>query len=394
MKTSFCAIACAFALAACSLLEPPLPMGHPRSLEREGVSGNTESGDDTPHKKDTAFLVSAVSFPSSYDWQRDSAFGAVDCTLLLFRDGKQVAEYPAGPSARISPSPDRHHIIDGALFTEYSDSRGTTVKMNGRELCSWAERELLHGLLYKGGTLHSIGIDRSGGGITYRRNGTVVLKVDGGSLMGGFSRDGYGSGGALYEDGGHVCFAYKSVLEGKQSVYLVTDGKARLLMSAPDVSILDAKMLDGTEAILYNQSHVTMLSYGGERHSISQGGGVYWERGSLVMYDGRPSVIGSYHVGEDSGEAVGWERVCVPLDEAADYIYCDGTCCLGLSQPPEDYPDCYFFHRNCACQLGNAMAMVLTPRDTDKCPYFIYGYRTDKFNIYGYLSGVAAVISE
>ncbi|MBP5720679.1 MAG: hypothetical protein J6W82_06405, partial [Bacteroidales bacterium] len=104
--------------AGCSLLDPELPMGSPRANEKGGQKGSKDgSGQSVLDRKDTTFYVSAVTFPAAYDWQRDTAFGNVACTLKIFKGAVPVLTMPAGPSNRISASPHRNHLLGSSIFT-------------------------------------------------------------------------------------------------------------------------------------------------------------------------------------------------------------------------------------------------------------------------------------
>jgi hypothetical protein len=386
-----------FIIASCSLLDPALPFGEPRIMEESGSRGGGNSSQTSfrDPEPDTLFLVSGVSFPSSYDWRRDSLYGAVLCTLRLYRNGKPALEIPAGPGEKVGVAPDMHHIIGSALFTEYSDSHGTVIKRNGQMIAKWPDTEKLQGLLFKDNTLYTLGLDRSGESFTYRKDGEVVLKVGGSTLLGSFGSDSYGPTGALYECDGQVCFAYKTEPGNVGTVFLVRDGKAENLLSAPGAKILDTKLLQGEPAVLYNQARSTLLIHNGSTRDISSGNGLYWQTGGLILFDGHPAVVGTYlnYKGFRRG-AVGWEDTYLGLYEDTAYIYCDGEHYLGMTLPPMNFPDCYFFHRNCACQLGNKLVMVLTPKDPGKNPFMSYGVENVEFNLHGYLSGVAVIISE
>ncbi|MBQ4201717.1 MAG: hypothetical protein II648_05420, partial [Bacteroidales bacterium] len=96
-------------------------MGYPRAWEHSRSRGLSQDDVSAEQRPDTAFYVSAISFPPSYDWQKDTAFGATACTLKFFRGTEQLLSVCAGPSKRISAHPDRHHIIDGKLYSEYFD---------------------------------------------------------------------------------------------------------------------------------------------------------------------------------------------------------------------------------------------------------------------------------
>ncbi len=358
-----------------------------------GSSGGGTSTQSEAQRPDTSFLISAVTFPDSYDWQRDSAFGAVGCTLLLYRDGKKELEIPAGPKERISASPDKHHIIGGSIYTEYTDRKGTCIKKNGKDLVSWDEPERLLGLLNKDGVTYSLGVDQSGGAVTYRKDGQVVLKVAGGSVFGSFCSNGYGPTGALYEDAGRLCFAYKSEISGVQSAVLVKDGKTQTVMSAPGTDLLDVRSVNGEVLVLYNESKMTILSSGGSPSVLCKH--VRWLEGQLTEYKGHTAVVGFYNngIGRIIG-AIGWEDNVMGLGPDTSYIYCDGQFCHKVAGVPAGRKDCYFFNRNCACQLGSELAYVLTPKDSKLSPFMECGSKTMKFNLHGYLSGISVQIAK
>lgn len=391
MKASFLCLAYA-TLISCSLLDPELPMGEPRRYDLSH-SGRSDATAGATAGKDTVFLVSAISFPESYDWQRDSAFGAVGCSLLLFRDGKISLEVPAGPGAHISADPDKHHIIDGVLYTEYSNSKGTWIKKNGEDLISWKEPERLLGLLCKDGTVYSVGVQKGGGAICYRRDGQVVLKLAGAVAFGDFGDVGYGCNGALYMDAGKVCFAYKTSLNGVQSASLVRDGVSETVISAPGIDILDARQMDSGQYVLYNEGASTVLSASGETEVIRSKAVSRWQDGQIIMYRGHAAVAGTYIDYQGTVRAgIGWPGTILYLKPDPCYIYCDGKYCLGVKNAPHGHSDCYFFHRQCACQTGAELACVLTPKDPLESPFMEYRGKTIKFNVHGYLSGIAAEI--
>ena len=382
-----------FLCVSCSLLEPELQLGESRVQEKRVNRSGAASPSSGAAVRDTTFLVSAVCFPRTYDWQRDSSFGAVACTLKLYRNWRTALQMPAGAGTRVSPAPDCHHIIGPSLYTEYSDRNGTAVKKDGVDICSWSEPEKLQGLLYKDGVLHTIGVARSSGALCYRRDGEQVLKVDSAVLLGAFGSNGRTETGALYEDSGTVCFAYKTELGGMSTAWMFRDGEVRAVLTAPEIRILDAKMMDGECVVLYNQLYSSVLSVDGKARAISDGGGVYWQEGELLKYEGRIAVAGTYlnYKGYPRG-GLGWEGCICGMVENTPYIYCDGEYFFGLAQPPSQHSDCFFFNRCCACQIGASMAVALTPRDVGQLPFVQMGDRLQKFNLYGYLSAIAVEI--
>ena len=389
MKASFLFLALA-ATFSCNIIDPPLPMGEPREWAYGRSPGSYAGNSAEEQQPDTTFIVSAVAFPESYDWQRDSAFGAVASTIIIYRNGRKSLEFPAGPAEHVSVSPDMHHIIGGALYTEYTDSKGTLVKKDGKYLVSWAGQEKLIGLLVKDSSVHSVGLASGGRSLTYRVNGQVVLNVTGGVAFGGFSSCGYGDTGALYIDSGSVCFSYKTVNGKTESAFLVKDGEALNLMSSPGTEILDARIRNGRPLIFYNEDGRSKLSEGGVSKAFGHPGLSRWIEGRIVEYRGRAAVEGSFldRLG-NTQNALGWSGGAVSTGKNPGFVYCNGQDYFKIDMSPPAYPGYYLFHRNCACLTGDGIALVLTPKEKGGQPVMKYGSKTVKFNLYGYLSGIA-----
>ncbi|MBO4671416.1 MAG: hypothetical protein J5640_06205 [Bacteroidales bacterium] len=379
--------------AACSLLDPELPMGSPRKDENQNGQADNQ-GPLLPGRKDTTIYVSAITFPATYDWQRDTAYGNVACTLKVFKGAVPVLTLPAGPANGISASPHRNHLLGSTLFNEYSDLKGTWVKQDGRSIASWPEAELLQGLLLKDGILHTIGIEMKSKGFTYRRNGQVAMKIEMGQVFGSFSMDSYGPTGALYEDRGSVCFAYQTVVDGMSSVYMVRDGVSELLASSPSADYLDVRQIEGVVAQAYNDGGVSMLKYGNNFIDIRGGESLSWSSAGLVIYNGMPSVVGTYKGLGGSGFGIGSVGAVRNVGSNVDYFYTDGKRYkyIDLTDPEWDYS--FFFNRHCACLVGGDLAYVLTPRNPALDPYLAYRGKKLKYAMHGFLSGVSVVTEE
>ena len=384
--------------SSCVLLEPALPMGYPRAWEHSRSRGLSQDDVSAEQRPDTAFYVSAISFPPSYDWQKDTAFGATACTLKFFRGTEQLLSVCAGPSQRISAHPDRHHIIDGKLYTEYFDSHGTTVKCNGETVAEWSGSESLLGILHKDGVLHTLGRGPSSLWFTYRRDGVPLMKVEGGEVFGGFDSCTCGPTGAIYEDGGAVCFAYKTSTGGVQRAYLVRDGVPEMMLGTPSVQILDIKQIGGGAAAFYREKSNAVLSFRGKPVDIYWGGRIIWVDGEILSLSGSPSVVGHFNrpLNARLNYGVGGEGFNKNLQGGSDFFYygLDENELLSFNQPRPGWESYYFFNRHCACMVGSNLAAVLTPRGrgTD-LPFLAFGKDTLRYNLYGFLSGVSVKIN-
>lgn len=366
------------------LLDPPLSLGSPRAEDhRRGSPSGALAGGG----RDTLMLVSAVCFPESYDWQRDSAYGNVACTLRLFRGKQDVLGIPAGPGTTVSASPDGHHIIDGELYTVYSDAGGTCIGRGGNPLAHWAEREYITGLLPSGGDVYTLGVD-DGGGLVFRCNGREFFKDPGGIPFGGFGSDTYGPGGALYSDGGAVCFAY---LRGGSETVFVRDGEQDGPPIAPmATNILDARYIDGGKYVLYNQSGKTMLYENGSCRTVK---GFTFTDAGLVKLDGRIFCAGNCTGTENDSEyCAAWNpRISFIFHGRPDRLYQDGATFVSLYL--DEYPACRFFGKSCGKAFDGSIAVALTPRD-GSAPFVSYKGARTEYPVHGFLSGVDFFIQE
>ena len=391
MRYFFRPAAFVLCLASCQLLEPPLSVNRPRI--EEGLHTVVPS----PEKEDpdTVLLVSALCFPQSYDWQKDSLFGRVPCTLKLFRDGEEALSLSAGPGTFVSASHDGHHIIDGSLFTEYSDQHQTVICRDGEKIASWSGRERLVGLLPKDDDLYTLGCSATG--LVYRRNGIESLRIDDCEPFGGFRFITYGPTGALYEVDGTVCFAFQSARGGISTVFVAYGGEPREVFSARDAEVLDAKIVGNGVAILYNSGGTARLKDGsGHCINIPNPGAISWVAAEIAELDGALTAVGYFLNSGENRLSFGIGRsnyskrfISAPL---AVYIQSEE---LVPVYAGEDVPsDCYFLSADCACfSPSGSLTIALSPKDTTSRPYVLCGGGRAEYPVDGFLTGVAYHIS-
>lgn len=375
-----------FISPACALLDPPLGLGSPREgdeLSQQASSGQEPGG---PSRRDTLLLVSAVCFPDDYDWQRDTAYGKVQCFVKLFRGVEEVLSVPAGPGTGVGASFDGHHIIGGSLYTVYSDSGGTTVGRDGERLAHWPEREVICGLLCRNGVLYTLGTGFDGT-LTYRSNGIEQLSVAGGIAFGGFGVDTYGPTGALYEDDGAVCFAFRRASARGWTVCTVANGDvSEVLMLKDGADALDARSIDGRSLVLYN---------GAGRATLKSDEGFFWISGSgwhdagIIDWEGGFAALG---VCKGGARAVANGTQFRKIADAADYIYSDGSGFVPLARG--SYSDCLLLSRSCGALLGGNLAVALTPKDSSRSPYVLYKGIKTEYPVHGFISGIAFQIPD
>lgn len=229
-------------------------------------------------RTDTVIYMTALEFPEGYDWRRDTSFGEVSGRVVLYRDSVRVLEIPAGPGSLASLDPDLHHLVDGHVYTESCTEDGTVIGLDGTELFSYPDRELLCGLLVEGTDVYTLGRNRSGSGFSLRRNGDILFSRPSGSVSAHFSaRPDYPSG-ALYRDGGHMYFSYWQPYGTHREWYVVEDG-SESRVDVPDDRVYDIRVRDGDlELTPMKASPLGVYTYAADTWksvvAVSRGGGL------------------------------------------------------------------------------------------------------------------------
>ena len=375
-----------FLCASCTLQDPPLSLGEPRQGEEFSQQASSQDGISA---MDTLLLVSAVCFPDSYDWQRDTAYGKVPCTLKLFGNGKELLSVSGGPGTGVSAAFDGHHIIGTSLYTVYSDASGTYVGRDGERILHWPEREVISGLLAREDGLYTLGTGLDGA-LNLRCDGRSMLSVPGGIAFGGFGVDTYGPNGSLYEDAGAICFAYKVKTGNSWAVSIVEDGTVcDSLTVRPRCSALDARRIRGRNVVLFDDAGSTSISVDGSIRNITQTVGVSWMDAVIVEWGGEFSALGTCDIlaVHRNGYGVGNAHDFREIEGPPDYVYINGGDFIPLCS--DSYPDCRFFGRSCGAVLYGEPAIALTPKDGVSNPYVLYKGRRTEYPVHGFLSGVS-----
>lgn len=257
------AIALALSCEALDSAFPGIPRGGRTSAGggpgKRGQGGSLASEAQPP---DTAVWVCGVSFPEGYDWLRDTAMGAAEARLVLYRDSSLLLSAPIGPEHRLSPFPDSHHLIGGQLYSEYISGGKTTILRNAEPLFEFDGAEYLKGLLVKDGSVFSLGSNPTLDCFTLRKDGVPLITLSGGKVPGGMVED----APALYEEGGHIYFAF---IDGK-SVNLVEDGVMKTVEAPAGVlKIMDCRMIGGLPCIVYTDARDLSCYYAGKKTVVS-----------------------------------------------------------------------------------------------------------------------------
>jgi len=267
MKLGFTSLILPLALVcACEIVDISIP-GVPRGYRTTagGTPGNRSDSTGVPqgHAPDTAVLVCGVAVPDAYEWQKDTAMGAVQSRLVLYRDSALVLSLPIGAERHLNPYPDSHHLYGGHVYSEYTAGGRTWISADGEALFDYEGSEYLKGLAVKDGELFTLGCDPATGELTLRKDGLPLLRISGGKVFGGFGED----SPAIYRDGDGLCFAYS---EGG-AVHMVRDGVVSGIALPPGAdAVEDFRVVDGEECAVFEKGGYVCCSYAGESFTISR----------------------------------------------------------------------------------------------------------------------------
>ena len=411
MRKVFATILPLFLLcASCSLLGESFELNDSSSV-RGRSPGHRQDHDDLPDSPDpsdtsavlpevlpdTLVWVSAVSFPKDYDWQRDTAYGCRDARIVLYRNFKPLFSVPACDGA----SPDRHHISEGHLYSEYTSTDSTFFRCDTSVYLALKGSYTLSGLIEDAsGGVYVLASSRSGSGFTLLRDGVVLMSKPSGTVLGGFGDPSYGSGGALYVDGGYIYFCFCVEKWGERIFYVVENGVERQVTSISDAaSVDDLKIMDGCVTT------ATVKCMG----SIWEDTRV-WNTASGPVQSGGITAMR----GEDKRLRAGIYRFLVPcyeyLCEGEAEIYLDENSAYAVSwtstgelsihssrsQSPSSLPGkwCYFYP-SCAKMAFGRLLMAATPVDEGAGIQVLWG--DDKTweleGVRGFASGVDVTVN-
>ena len=200
--------------------------------------------EDLPSEKDTLILMSGVKFEDGYDWRRDTDYGQAGFEVVLYRNFKPYLRIPFS-SGLVSPDPDTHHIIDAQLYTEHVHMGKTRLARDGKLLLAFDGMEFFKGILPDGDDIYTLSERRDGAGFTLRLNGEILFSRDHGTVFGDLADPSYRPYGALYKDGGKLCFCYRDGGGGDERYYFVMDGEAEDSGCKEMYDIQDLKVIGG-----------------------------------------------------------------------------------------------------------------------------------------------------
>ena len=415
MKRRCCLLLCCVLLTqGCDLWQKGDPLGRSRaSAESRRGASFREGEPDRPAAKGSLW-VSAVSYPDGYDWQRDTAYGAVDARLVLFKDGEPAVTVRTGASYHVSTDPDMHRIAGGHLYTDYSSANETWVGRDGKILFHYAGREMMAGFLAREDGIWTLGLDRTDGkGISLRRDGQVVFSDPGGSLPPGADNPAF-AGGLLHEAGGSLYFFYYQDLEQAGTVrrtwFRVRDGTAEPLSLAQGVgAVWDIRQL-GSQTVIIAQVQsrglpVVVFQDGDSMAWPTDGASgikdvrIAWTDGQLfylkgILTSGRTSRSVFWN---PSGQLQGMAWGAPVLDGVAEedhfaWLLADSNGrldrCIFDGQELPLGAACRYISPRCAQIRNGILSLALTPADRRIAPFILHDGQRQEFPLNGFLTGL------
>jgi len=248
--------------------------------------------------------VTAIDFDKGYDWRRDTTFGLSSGYVKLFKDSTLVLSIPAGPGEEVSLDADKHHFVDGHLYTEYCSMTETVIKRDGRELLRYDGAETLKGILVRDDDIYTLGQGIGGyRGLTLRKNGEILISKEKGTVWGSFSDPFYGESGALYEDLGVMYFSFYTSYKddsplAQRRFYLVKNQTISEVWFDETVKVLyDMRMVGGVflRVVGVGENQAPRLCLDDELKSFSNiNGGSGAEGYGIYSADGIAYVFGRY----------------------------------------------------------------------------------------------------
>ena len=362
-------------------------------------SGSREA---PPPVADTSIYLSAVCYPDSVDWRNDSLMtsGSV-ATLVLFRNFEPVLVLETGPRTAVSPEYDLHHLVGGALYTEYSDNAHTVIGRNGKELFRYQGREVLVGIVPDTSGVYTLGRSRSGEGFSLRRDGRCLYR----------SADGEPVGPLQLEDG-LPTFGFRRFVGGEAVEFFFDGHECAQLPRADGEFLLDIRLKDGVLYRLNQDSdgNLWFCSSGVSTRVETDPACRVLRSSELCEYAGRPAVTLN---GNDPGGRPHiwvWQDGKTVLESyaAEGYYYSDGSswgivdegsCYVSATgsstEPLDSFEDSYFFRKDCAFFKDGRFLLALTPKMPPEPAMVMRSGKDEvRVEINGALTAVELVVSD
>ena len=241
--------------------------------------------------------------------------------------------------------------------------------------------------------IFTLGLDKDDNSLVYRKNGTIMLKMDGARTLGGLGEN----APALYLDGGHQYFAmYQS-----GSTYLVTDGSMKKADAMSNI-VMDYRMADGVPYCIFTMGNNIFLLQDKKKSVLCEKLGALDDFHIIVTEDG------VFAAGTSSGNTMvrnirdsctlEFEGESLFLYESRGKMFSvrahrpvtvreADTSLPGNGKLLLEGSGCYFFSRGCGFALEGSLYLAVS---AENGPPFIWkdGEKLREFSLNGYLTGV------
>ena len=308
--------------------------------------------------------VTMVEYPSGYDWRSDPARGTVRCSLAVYADGVPIMKIPVGAGYKVSSDPDMHRMIGGHIYTDYTEEDETFIKRNGTLLFSYSAAERICGMHVGDEVVYTLGESRRGRGISFRRNGEVLVQREQGSLI-----------GPLRYDGDSLSFAfYEQILnaQGRGRYYSVYGSVVSQVALREDIVTVWDVLRDHDQLVLLTSLigvSQPVLIKGESMIALNMPPGAEFVSGSIFRLGSETGVEGVYK--SSSGGRynciwIGGERVTVFSPQSLSGLCTDGDGVFCVLNPmDESYPgkiyragDVYDIPQGYVCLGSQSMAVI------------------------------------
>lgn len=352
---------------------------------------------------DTTIYTFGMEFPESYDWRRDTAYGNVNCRVVLFANQKRILELDAGPGTGLSADADMHRIWDGHLYSDSRSGKETIIFKDGDEIVRYPGNEMICGLMVHSGKVHTLGQDRSGKGFSYRIDGECILSDPEGRVTGDFYSSPLESG-TIYLDGDAVCFGYRS---GDGQWYAARDGIPQKADTGGIEEVLALRCNGGSVDVCGTSSR-----YGGKLVLLRDGKvSVLWDREILsagychiLPSGGRTFVIEGHQRRDGRTESSLWENG-LTRTYGTDYagfwisggeyasITLKGGRGIGTIKTPAGYwwfsDEMSLMTHSCVAYRKGVLLIAATPVRKELSPVLWKNGKSLALVINGYLAGIS-----
>ncbi len=346
--------------------------------------------EDGPAKIDTLLYYSVVEFDRDYDWRRDTAGGAVNFSVNIYRNHELVQSMASQETESLSSDPDSHHIIGEHFYSERIWNNSTFLGKDSKTLFSFQGQEFMKGILAVGEDLYSLSQQCSGEGFSLRRNGQVIISRQDGIIFGDMGDPSYGESGALYMDEGAYCFCYYTENKGTYRYFQVKNGIEEEIGSDSilyqDLKINRGSCLHVGPVFYYPLEDARIWIKDESPYHIFA---AKMSIGSAILY-GTISPYGNIAgISKEEGTILVGDRLnyLVYENDAGDYVLVDSD------RKERTYTQMSCISPSCISISGDKLALGLSPRITSGQAMIVMDGKFRTIPANGYISEVELIFS-